>query len=148
MQKARHHTDRSHRALTACMCTGSGTISLPTRGTFHCSLTLLFATGYQGILSLGGWSPQIHARFHGTGATREISEGTYVFVYWTITILGGTSQTLRLTQVFVTFCPDCSPNQILPQHPNDNACRLDITQVWAISVSLAATQEVEVSFFS
>src|SRR4051812_18719204 len=38
LQKARHHP---HQALTDCRRTVSGTISLPSRGTFHHSLTVL-----------------------------------------------------------------------------------------------------------
>ena len=39
LQKARHHQQKS--ALTDCRHTVSGTISLPSRGTFHLSLTVL-----------------------------------------------------------------------------------------------------------
>src|SRR5689334_10941733 len=38
LQKARHHP---RQALTACKHTVSGTLSLPSRGTFHLSLTVL-----------------------------------------------------------------------------------------------------------
>src|ERR1700753_2988389 len=43
LQKARHHPhpQRGHKALTDCRRTVSGTISLPSRGTFHHSLTVL-----------------------------------------------------------------------------------------------------------
>ncbi len=43
LQKARHHghTRRYDDALTVCMPTVSGSISLPSRGTFHPSLTVL-----------------------------------------------------------------------------------------------------------
>src|SRR5689334_21234485 len=44
LQKARHHPPtpkRVHKALTDCRRTVSGTISLPSRGTFHHSLTVL-----------------------------------------------------------------------------------------------------------
>ena len=41
----------------------------PNRGTFHLSLALLFAIGRPGVLSLTGWSPQIHTRFPVSGAT-------------------------------------------------------------------------------
>src|SRR5947207_14899789 len=40
LQKARHHPT-TKRALTACKHTVSGTLSLPSRGTFHLSLTVL-----------------------------------------------------------------------------------------------------------
>src|SRR6476646_1950565 len=45
--------------LTVCKPTVSGTISLPSRGAFHLSLTVL--VHYR--------SPQIHADFHGLGVT-------------------------------------------------------------------------------
>ena len=60
-----------HKAPTDCRQTVSGTISLPSRGTFHHSLTVLFAIGRLDILSLTRWSSQIHADFHGSGVTRE-----------------------------------------------------------------------------
>ena len=49
---------RSHldRAPSACKHRVSGTLSLPSRGTFHLSLTVLFAIGHQVVFSLGGWS--------------------------------------------------------------------------------------------
>jgi hypothetical protein len=73
LQKARHRGHgRSHDdALTDCKPTVSGTISLPSRGTFHHSLTVLFAIGHLDICSLTRWSSQIHARLHGPGVTRD-----------------------------------------------------------------------------
>src|ERR671927_1805850 len=41
LQKARHHPTHKERALTDCKRTVSGTLSLPSRGTFHHSLTVL-----------------------------------------------------------------------------------------------------------
>src|SRR5699024_9226981 len=54
---------RDAPALTACRHTVSGTISLPSRGTFHHSLTVLSAIGHQEVFRLTGWSRQIHSRF-------------------------------------------------------------------------------------
>ena len=77
LQKARHHHPRPPRkateasALTACRHTVSGTLSLPSRGTFHHSLTVLSAIGHQGVFRLTGWSRQIHSTFHERAATRE-----------------------------------------------------------------------------
>jgi hypothetical protein len=73
LQKARHHPT-TRRALTACRHTVSGTLSLPSRGTFHHSLTVLSAIGHQEVFRLTGWSRQIHSRFHGPAATREITQ--------------------------------------------------------------------------
>ena len=41
----------------------------PCRGSFHCSLALLFAIGRQLVFSLGGWSPRIHTEFRVLDAT-------------------------------------------------------------------------------
>ena len=51
LQKARHHT---HGALTDCKHMVSGTISLPSRGTFHHSLTVLSTIGHTEYLGLPG----------------------------------------------------------------------------------------------
>jgi hypothetical protein len=68
-----HTPKRGHEAsaLTACRHTVSGTLSLPSRGTFHHSLTVLSAIGHQGVFRLTGWSRQIHSTFHERAATRE-----------------------------------------------------------------------------
>ena len=64
------HHKRRH-ALTDCRHMVSGTISLPSRGTFHHSLTVLSTIGHQEVFRLSGWSRQIHSTLHGNAATRE-----------------------------------------------------------------------------
>ena len=59
------------RALTACKRPVSGTISLPSRGTFHHSLTVLIRYRSSGGIQAAEWSRQIHTGFHGPRATRE-----------------------------------------------------------------------------
>ena len=56
---------RSHAygALSACKLTVSGSISLPSRGSFHLSLTVLFAIGHMVVFSLLGWSPFLPSGF-------------------------------------------------------------------------------------
>jgi hypothetical protein len=56
--------------MTACKHTVSGTVSLPSRGAFHLSLTVLVHYRSAGIFRLTGWSPWIHARFHVARATQ------------------------------------------------------------------------------
>lgn len=63
-------TPSPHKALTAYRHTVSGTISLPSRGTFHHSLTVLCTIGHQGVFRLTRWSWQIHTRFHESRTTR------------------------------------------------------------------------------
>ena len=63
-------TPSARKPLTDCKHTVSGTISLPSRGTFHHSLTVLIRYRSQKVFRLTGWSRQIHSRFHEPAATR------------------------------------------------------------------------------
>ena len=54
LQKVRHHTFNS--AMSARKHRVSGSFSLPSRGSFHLSLTVLCAIGHWIVFSLGGWS--------------------------------------------------------------------------------------------
>ena len=65
--------EAAHEALTDCRPTVSGTLSLPSRGTFHLSLTVLVRYRSSVVLSLTRWSSQIHAGFPGSGVTRELA---------------------------------------------------------------------------
>ena len=47
--------------MCACKHRVSGSFSLPSRGPFHLSLTVLFAIGHQVVFSLGGWAPLLPA---------------------------------------------------------------------------------------
>ena len=63
---------REYKALTACRHEVSGSISLPSRGSFHLSLTVLVHYRSPRVFSLGMWSPQLPTGFHvsrGTQAT-------------------------------------------------------------------------------
>ena len=75
LQKARHQPGLRHGPLTVRKHTVSGTISLPSRGTFHHSLTVLFAIGRMVVFSLGRWSSRFPTGFHvprsTQGPTRE-----------------------------------------------------------------------------
>ena len=50
-------------ALSACKHKVSGSLSLPSRGSFHHSFTVLFTIGHQVVFRLGGWSPLIPTGF-------------------------------------------------------------------------------------
>ena len=111
----------------------SGTFNSPNRGSFHLSLALLYAIGRQGVLSLGGWAPQLHTEFHELRTTLVRQQLVQAFVYRTITFYGGTFQTLRLAIPNVSQRPQ-------PQKAS--------SLVWADPLSLAATNGVSVDFFS
>ena len=63
LQKVRDHTGLPHRALSACKHMVSGSLSLPSRGAFHLSLTVLFAIGHQVVFSLRRWASHIPTEF-------------------------------------------------------------------------------------
>src|SRR5215217_2828884 len=73
MQKARGHTTKVlpplvGRRFQVLFHSPSGVLfTFPSR--------YLSAIGHLGVLSLGGWSPQIRTAFHGSGPTQEQSSG-------------------------------------------------------------------------
>ena len=131
LQKVRGCT--SYGASTACKHRVSGSFSLPSRGSFHLSFTVLYAIGHRGVFRLGGWSPRLPTRFLVSRGTLDPARLRSDFVYETFTLSG------RLSQNRSTIVKNnvCSP---LP--------RCARTPVWALSLSLAATQEIDVSFSS
>ena len=48
---------------TACKHRVSGSLSLPSRGSFHRSFTVLYAIGHWVVFRLGGWSPHLPTGF-------------------------------------------------------------------------------------
>src|SRR3954462_9193230 len=92
-----------HKALTDCRRTVSGTISLPSRGTFHHSLTVLVryrSSGsiqpYQVVLADSQQILGVRC-YSGILAKRPDT-----FVYGTLTLYGRLSHTVQLTYDFIT----------------------------------------------
>ena len=85
------------RALTACRSTVSGSLSLPSRGAFHLSLTVLCAIGSCRVFSLGGWSPQIPTGFLVSRRTQVRPAWCSDFAYGAFTLSGRPSQTVPLS---------------------------------------------------
>src|SRR5437764_10445688 len=76
MQKARSqrtawtNPDASSYRLLAC---GFRISFTPRTGVlFTCPSRYSFTIGHTGVFSLGGWSPQLHARFLVSGVTQEL----------------------------------------------------------------------------
>src|SRR3954451_19931469 len=115
LQKARHHPHRYRRqALTDCRRTVSGTLSLPSRGTFHHSLTVLVRyrspgsiQPYQVVLAD---SQQITGVRCYSGVPQRRS---YTFTYGTLTLYGRLSHTVRLAYNFIT------PQEIVSSPPRN-----------------------------
>ena len=55
---------RTWRAPAACGHGVSGSLSLPSRGSFHLSFTVLCSIGHWAVFSLAGWSPLLPPGFH------------------------------------------------------------------------------------
>ena len=74
LQKVRSHT--LNRVPSACKHRVSGSLSLPSRGSFHLSLTVLYAIGHWVVFRLGGWSPRLPTGFHVSGGTLDSAGGS------------------------------------------------------------------------
>ena len=86
-------------ALSACKHMVSGSISLPSRGSFHLSLTVLITIGHQVVFSLTGWSPLIHTRFLVSRTTLESTNLNLPFIYRTFTFYGMLFQNISIRLV-------------------------------------------------
>ena len=62
---------RIYSALSACKHRVSGSLSLPSRGSFQRSITVLFTIGHQVVFRLGGWSPRLPTGFLVSGGTLD-----------------------------------------------------------------------------
>ena len=115
------------RSSTACKHRVSGSLSLPSRGPFHLSITVLFAIAHLVVFRLGGWSPRLPARF-------PVSRGTL-----------DPAPSLPLSLTGLSPSPAGFPNAILlasapfSQSSTPNHFR---RSVWPLSLSLAATQKI------
>jgi hypothetical protein len=60
---------------------------------FTCPSRYSSTIGYTGVFSLGGWSPQLHARTLVPGVTQELHRLEYmIFVYRALTVFGAPFQ--------------------------------------------------------
>jgi hypothetical protein len=85
--------------LTAGEYVVSGSLSSPSRGTFHLSLTVLVHYRSLNVLSLGGWSPQLPTRFHVPRGTQDPSPSFQTVHYGTLTLSGGAFQRLHVVSI-------------------------------------------------
>src|SRR3954447_23947769 len=69
MQKARRHTTKVLRPLVGTRF--QVLFHSPSGVLFTFPSRYLSAIGHQGVLSLGGWSPQVRTAFHVCGPTQE-----------------------------------------------------------------------------
>ena len=102
---------------------------------FTCPSRYSSTIGYTGVFSLGGWSPQLHARFLEPGVTQELHQKpSLVVTYRALTVSGAPFQA---TSAGFTVTVHGSYNPA----PTRSA-------VWAPPISLAATLGISVDFSS
>ena len=81
-------TSHACGALSACKHTVSGSLSLPSRGSFHLSLTVLYAIGHMVVFSLRRWSSLFSIRVSRVPMYSGYFYLNIYFVYETITLFG------------------------------------------------------------
>ncbi len=112
----------------------SGTISLPLRGTFHLSLTVLVHYRSPLVFSLAGWSPRIRSGFHVSGSTQvHLREATTLSSTGLLPAAAGLSSPLRLARDFVTLAGPGTVRKRCPTTPDMQRIPAYTYQVWAIS---------------
>ena len=119
-------------APIACKHKVSGSISLPSRGSFHLSLTVLFAIGHWVVFSLGRWASRLHAEFHVLGITPDPPQ------LLSISSTGLLPSSVRLSKRLLLWILHLTG----VQNP------IDKSMVWALPISLAATLGIDFSFSS
>src|SRR6185436_20057165 len=146
MQKARRHRTSLLRPL----------VGTRFQVLFHSPSGVLFtfpsrywsAIGHQGVLSLGGWSPQVRTAFHGSGPTQGRHREAMQFRLW-----DGCPLWCAVPRASATtrLCNSRQEDQLLDRRPTTpDAQRLTACTrpVWALPFSLATTQGVSVDFLS
>ena len=103
-------TSHAYGALSACKLTVSGSLSLPSRGSFHLSLTVLFAIGHMVVFSLTGWSPCLPSGFLVSRRTPDSAKPPQDFAYGIVTLFDLPFKTVRLS--FRVPCCGPSPESI------------------------------------
>ena len=89
-------TSHAYGALSACKLTVSGSVSLPSRGSFRLSLTVLFAIGHMVVFSLLGWSPFLPSGFLVSRRTPDSARSFKNFAYGIVTLFDLPFKTVRL----------------------------------------------------
>ena len=82
--------------LTAGEYVVSGSLSSPSRGAFHLSLTVLLHYRSQKVARLGGWSPQLPTSLLVARGTQDPDPVARAVGYRTLTVSGAAFQPLRL----------------------------------------------------
>ena len=96
--------------LTAGKYEVSGSLSSPSRGAFHLSLTVLLHYRSHWVGSLGGWSPQLPTRFHVPRGTQDARRAEHAHRYRTLTVSGRAFQPVRVSLLCCVASPTTPPS--------------------------------------
>jgi hypothetical protein len=151
-----------HRAPTGCRHTVSGSISLPFRGSFHLSLSVLVHYRSLRVFSLRRWSSQIHSGHLVSAATWGHGRETPG-----LSLTGLLPSMARLSQTGSARSVFCNSRHGIPGKPGSRVGSalgrrlagpatpheqrhqsFSTHAVWAVPSSLAATRGIAVAFFS
>src|SRR3954449_3683641 len=147
MQKARGHSTRLLPPLVGTRF--QVLFHSPSGVLFTFPSRYLSAIGHLGVLSLGGWSPQLRTAFHGSGPTQErATEDHALSPTGLLPTVAQVFHKLRLTHGFVTSARVCTPWKTRPTTPGRQRVHAYTCPVWADPLSLATTQGVSVDFLS
>ena len=133
MQKARRHPLRDSDRLQAYSFRVYFTPLFRVLFTFPSQYS--FTIGLSGVFSLTRWFWQIQTGFHMSRPTQDTARYTYYFLYGTITLYGQAFQ-LNSNIIYKSTLQSYNP------------ATAETITVWAISRSLATTQEITIVFFS
>ncbi len=121
--------------LTAGKYAGSGSVSSPSRGAFHLSLTVLVHYRSHKIFSLGGWSPQLPTNSPWFVVLRMPAGTAWMSSTRLSRALAGLSNPFECPAA--VRCAGPTTPDVLDEHP-----------VWAAPISLATTLGISVDFCS
>ncbi len=139
-----------HSPPTGCGHTVSGSISLPFRGSFHLSLTVLVRYRSLRVFSLGRWSSRFPTGFLVSRSTQErYRRSPRRVAYGAVTLyrlpFQGSSATARIAD----FPTGSRPGPVTPYNPaRTTPASYHARAVWALPRSLATTRGISVDFSS
>ncbi len=143
-------TPKCAQALTDCKRTVSGTISLPSRGTFHLSLTVLVRYRSPGSIQAYRVVPTDSQQISRARCYLGIHhDSRTVFVYRTLTLYGRPSQTTSTNHTISHCRPIRQNRQDKPHNPTRTTpAGYHMHMVWPLPRSLATTDGITVVFSS
>jgi hypothetical protein len=121
---SRYRDESRQHASTACRHTVSVSISLPSRGAFHLSLTVLVHYRSLEVFSLRQWSDWFPTQETFRVVLESSDRRLIAFAYRAITVYGGPFQAPSANDQFCNSVVDRQAHCHASQHPFRNDCRL------------------------